>query len=154
MAVEFPINAAIVKLRAAVKAAFSIPDGNPIPESGNDPTGLNITRLPMAVLERDGPAAVESGPAVKDRTTRLVIHCWLIRQKTGGSPDLQSLRTALSALGSSLYADPTLDGTVTTLEVLEMDESGTGRTPLIPIDPSQGAHSGYVTVELQLTETL
>lgn len=149
------ITAAMDALRVRVKAAYGIADGVAIPEAGDDP--VEVVTLPMAALATEGAAQIQRGPAARDRSKTFSVVCWLLRKKTSGTRDVENLRAALEGLEDAINAEmqvgTRLDGTALLCECTEMDWTGEGRSNPFKME-GVGAHAGYVTVEMTVTNSL
>lgn len=159
MSVTFPITTALNALRAQAKTTFSLADSTPIPEAGSDPIDLTSARLPMAVMATQGGAQVgrmseEQGAALRDVTTLFSVDVWLIREKTAGTADVESLRDDdLAPLAAALVTDDRLSGTATSVDVTEINWTGEGKEWPFILSEAQGAIAGYVSASILLVES-
>lgn len=153
---DFPWEPAIAATRALVKNSFMIPDGNPIAESGNN--WLNIPAfdsVPMALIEMEGECSIEEGVegfASKDLVNQWKAYLWLIQATTGGVDDRKLMEQALETLELNLYEDRTLSGTLTNLEVIELDVSGQGRDFPGSELPGSGLQYGYLGIRSTIAD--
>lgn len=159
MAVTFPITACLNALRAQAKTTFALADGTPIPEAGADPIDLTSARLPMAVLATQGGARIGREDltgglsALRDVTTAFSVDVWLIRAKTAGAADVETLRdTYLAPFAAALVTNDRLSGTASVLEVTEINWTGEGKEWPFVLSESQGAIAGYVSLDCLLVE--
>lgn len=144
-------------MRSLCKTAWNIPDGNPIAESGNN--FLNIpsySDLPMVLMEAEGESTIEEGGergyATKDLVEEFTYYFWYIGETTDGTDDRLLIEQKIETFIETLYNDRGLAGTVTELEVIEVDTSGVGRPFPGQELPGSGIQVGYVGVKFIMVD--
>lgn len=142
-------------LRDLVRSVYSIPDGSPIIESGNELVEVDAKKypLPWGVIELDGDVQHEIGPAAMDITSYFNIYLWIYRKREAGVFDLDVERRLISEMANAVFTDPHIMGTVNNTTPLSASWTGAGRDWPVANTEGGAVSAAYVGFRFRLIES-